>query len=192
MACGLIGVGAMSGLSPGSLALDRADLLILASAIAIGLEVVVLGRLVSRGDPTRIALVTVAVTALIAAVLASASGERAPSASLRLTSIVVAFGIATAYIQFAMSWGQRFVSSSRAAMIYSLEPVFGGLIGHAAGEVLSASDLVGGALIVSGVLVASLPRRVLTSLFATDRRVRFRFAVGIPSRPASRNVVAGE
>lgn len=170
MTCGMVGVAVMSGLSPYSLVLDGADALILISALAIGLEVVVLGRLVGRGDPMRIALVTVATTALIATSLAILSGERTPMPSPRLVTIVIGFGAATAYIQFAMSWGQRLVSSSRAAMIYSLEPVFGGLIGHAAGEALRVPDVVGGALIVAGVLIASLPRRMLVEAFVRRRR----------------------
>lgn len=180
MAVGVAGVGLMSGLSPEAIVLARADILSLASAVAIALEVVVLGRLVSRGDPLRIALVTLSVTAIIAAGVAVGTGESMPQASLKLIAIVAAFGAATAYIQFAMSWGQRLVSSSRAALIYSLEPVFGGLVGYAAGEALHTSDLIGGALIVAGVVAASIPRHALDP--GMLRRIR------LPRRSAADHV----
>lgn len=152
-----VGVAVMSGLSATTFTLSAADLLSLASAVAIALEVVILGRIVAKADPLRIAIVTVGVTALLAGGLGVAMGEPLPRATTSLVWIVVAFGAATAYIQLAMSWGQRHVDTSRAAMIYSLEPVFGGLIGFAAGEALQLSEVTGGAIIIAGIVVASLP-----------------------------------
>lgn len=189
MAVGVAGVGIMSGLVSQTMVLARADILSLASAVAIALEVVILGRLVSRGDPLRIALVTLAVTAIIAAAIALGTREPMPRPTLTLTVIVAAFGAATAYIQFAMSWGQRLVSSSRAALIYSLEPVFGGLVGYAAGEALHTSDLIGGALIVVGVVAASMPRRTVDRrVFEKVRSSRRLIAARVRSTWAARSI----
>lgn len=179
VAIGLVGVAAMSGAATSVLAPTTADALSLASAVAIAVEVVLIGRFVAKADPMRLAIVTVAVTAVLAAMLAVATGEPMPRPSPSLAWIVVGFGAASAYIQAAMSWGQRHVDASRAAVIYSLEPVFGGLIGYAAGEALGASDVVGGAIIVVGVVVASLPGLVLRRPAALLRiRSRARELVG--------------
>lgn len=164
-----VGVAVMSGVAAAGLEFTSGDLLAVASAFVIAFEVVLLGRLVLNAEPVRVALVTVAATAVIATVLAVLTGESMPKATPSLAWIVAAFGAATAYTQFAMSWGQRRVSPERAAMIYSTEPVFGGLIGFAAGEVLGVSNLVGGAVIVAGVIVASLP---WSRILATSRDLR--------------------
>lgn len=156
VALSIVGVAVISGGEAAGLTLTNADLLSLASAVAIALEVVLIGRFVRQADPLRIAIVTAGATALFALGLALLASEPPPRATLSLVSIVAAYGAATAFIQFAMSWGQRRVDSSRAAMIYSTEPVFAGLIGFAAGEALGVSDIVGGAIIVAGVVVGSL------------------------------------
>jgi len=68
--------------------------------------------------------------------------------------------VATALTTWTQVMGQRVVPPVQAAIIYSLEPVFAAvfsaLLVH---EHLRARDLLGGALIVSGMLVCMLPQR---------------------------------
>ncbi len=158
LAC--IGVTIMSGLSPVDLTLDHGDALSIIGAVAIAFEVVILGYFVRRADPLRIAFVMMAATTVLCAIFSVSTHEPVPVASPTLLMVVVVYGIATAYIQFAMSWAQARVDSSRAAMIYALEPVFGGLFGYAVGEVFDLSDVVGALVILAGVIIASLPRHV--------------------------------
>lgn len=70
-----------------------------------------------------------------------------------LISILAAI---VAFIQFVISWALKTVSALRATMIYSLEPVFAGIIGWIAGERLGWLGLTGGALIVGAVLLSSI------------------------------------
>ncbi|MDF1836036.1 MAG: DMT family transporter, partial [Alteraurantiacibacter sp. bin_em_oilr2.035] len=142
------------------LTLGYGDTLSIIGAVAIAFEVVILGYYVRRADPLRVAFVMMVTTTLLCAVFAVATGEPMPIASPTLLWIIIGYGIATAYIQFAMSWAQARVDSSRAAMIYALEPVFGGLFGYAVGEVFGLSDVVGALVILAGVIIASLPRLV--------------------------------
>lgn len=60
-----------------------------------------------------------------------------------------------AFNQFAMSWAQKSVSATRAVLIYTLEPVFAGLIGWLVGEHMGWNTLAGGALVVLSILVSS-------------------------------------
>ena len=53
---------------------------------------------------------------------------------------------------------QARVDSSRAAIIYALEPAFGGLFGYAAGENCGFSEVVDALVMLAGVVIASLPR----------------------------------
>jgi drug/metabolite transporter (DMT)-like permease len=158
LAC--LGVVIMSGMSFADLTLGYGDTLSIIGAVAIAFEVVILGYFVRRADPLRVAFVMMVTTTFLCAAFAAATGEPMPIASPTLVWIVVGYGIATAYIQFAMSWAQARVDSSRAAMIYALEPVFGGLFGYAVGEVFGLIDVVGALVILAGVIIASLPRVV--------------------------------
>lgn len=156
LAC--VGVGIMSRLSFDGFRLQEGDALSTFGAVAIALEVVILGWFVRRADPLRIAFVMMSTTTALALLFAAATGEPMPEASPTLLWIVIGYGAATAFIQFAMSWAQVYVEASRAAIIYSLEPVFGGLFGYAAGEIFGLSDVMGAIVIFAGVIIASLPR----------------------------------
>lgn len=156
LAC--VGVGIMSRLSFDVLRLHKGDALSMFGAVAIALEVVTLGWFVRRANPLRIAFVMMSTTTALAMFFAAATGEPMPEASTTLLWIVIGYGAATAFIQFAMSWAQVYVEASRAAVIYSLEPVFGGLFGYVAGEIFGLSDVMGAIVIFAGVIIASLPR----------------------------------
>ncbi len=153
---GVAGVAIMSDVGASALRITTPDLLTLASAAIIALEIILIGRFVRRADPLRIAIATTGAVALFAAAFSPLLGEQMPRFTSSLIWIVAAHGAGTAFVQVAMGWGQRKVDSSRAAMIYSMAPVFGGLIGYAVGELMDASDVLGGAMIVIGVAVTTM------------------------------------
>jgi drug/metabolite transporter (DMT)-like permease len=61
---------------------------------------------------------------------------------------------ASAVIQLAMNWAQRTVSPTKATIIYAGEPVWAGIFGRLAGEVLPGRAIFGAALIVAAVLIS--------------------------------------
>ncbi len=70
-------------------------------------------------------------------------------------AIVICSVFATVYAFWAMTVFQKMTTPTRAALIYTLEPVFGALFAVAyAGEVLSPYGWAGGALIVFGMAIA--------------------------------------
>ena len=155
-AVALGGVGVMSGmLAKGGMGLAGGDIVSLLSAVAIAFEIVLLGRFMRSSDAVRLAIIVLGFTSVFAMAASSIRSESPPVITGQLVSVVMIFAIATAYIQFAMGWAQRSVNASEAAIIYATEPVFAGLIGWAVGEALSASELLGGALIILGVFTAS-------------------------------------
>ena len=79
-----------------------------------------------------------------------------PDFSWALALFAIVLGLASAFIQFVMNWAQRMVDPSRAAIIYSGEPVWAGIFGRIAGERLPLLTLFGGLLVVLGVLVSEL------------------------------------
>lgn len=70
-------------------------------------------------------------------------------------ALIVCSVFATVYAFWAMTVFQKMTTPTRAALIYTLEPVFGALMAVLyAGERLSGMAWVGGVLIVSGMMVA--------------------------------------
>lgn len=78
--------------------------------------------------------------------------------SLPLTWAVLFTGVVSTALAFtAQTWAQSKTSAVRAALVYSLEPVFVVFFaGVLRGARLTTSELFGGALILAGVLVAEL------------------------------------
>lgn len=184
LAC--VGVAVMSGVAQNGLQLAGSDLLALFGAVAIAFEVVILGWYVRRGDPIRIAFVMMLMTTLLSLLFAFAMGETMPQAVPTLLWIVLFFGMATAFIQFAMCWAQARVESSRAAIIYALEPVFGGSFGYIAGEVFGVSDVIGAIIILTGVVIASLPRIAIHRLSVPNFKIPARLTFRLSQRIAGK------
>ena len=57
--------------------------------------------------------------------------------------------------QVMMCWAQKFVSPTRAVLIYTLEPVFAGIIGYAIGEPFTKGAVVGAVMVVLSILISS-------------------------------------
>lgn len=84
--------------------------------------------------------------------------DRSVTLSADLLIAVALTGIvATAIAISIYTWGQARTSAVHAALIFSLEPVFAALYSAGTGrEVFGPRELVGGALIIGGVLVAEV------------------------------------
>ena len=67
--------------------------------------------------------------------------------------------VATSLAFVVQAWAQSYISPTRAAIIFTLEPVFAGLVAWFGGEHLSAPVIAGGVLIVGAMLVAELGLR---------------------------------
>jgi len=132
----------------------------LASAVAFSAEIILIGRFADRIDAGRVAAIDLAMVAIAAFVAMPIAGEPLPALTPTLLACGVGLGIASAFIQLAMNWAQRTVSPTRATLIYASEPVFAGLYGRAAGEMLGKTGWAGAALILAGVVIGELkPRR---------------------------------
>jgi drug/metabolite transporter (DMT)-like permease len=126
------------------------------AALAIGFEILLLARYAQGCNPVRFAFVQMTVVSLFCVAVATARGEGPPVLHPTFVVLIVTLAAVSALIQFAMSWAQQVVPATRATLIYSLEPVWAGLVGALAGERLGWLGLAGGALIVLGLVVTSL------------------------------------
>ena len=135
----------------------RGELLTALGALAIAAEIILVGLAAPQVNARRITLVQVTVASALGFASMPIAGEGIPAFSLLAVGAACGLGVASALIQGVINWAQRKVSPTRATLIYACEPVWGGFFGRLAGERLPWLALLGGALVVGGVLVSSLP-----------------------------------
>ena len=144
--------------SPGDGNFNLGDLLTLGCAAAFALHIVTTERAAPRHDPVPLAFCQIVTTAVICAALMSVwEGPRLPLTAWTIAALAITGVLATAVAFSVQMWAQRRTSATHVAVIFTAEPVFAALfawlIQH---EVLGLGGLAGGALIVTGILVAQI------------------------------------
>lgn len=154
----LVGVSlAVAGLvllSGGASGFGKGEALTVAAALAFALHIVVLGEVAGRHDPIRLTfwqVSTVAVACVVPGLLADGGygfdrGVWAAAAFCGVGATATAF--------WCMTYGQRVVPESQAAVILLLEPVTAGILGELSGEHLGPRGLAGAVVILVAVLVS--------------------------------------
>ena len=142
--------------------LQSGEVMTLLSAIAIAMEVVLISLFASPAiNSFRVAIVQLFVAGMLAFAAMPVVHESVPAFAWWWVVPGLGLGAMSAVIQLVMNWAQKTVSPTRATLIYAGEPVWAGLVGRLAGDVLPARALVGGALVILGVLTSEvrLPRK---------------------------------
>jgi drug/metabolite transporter (DMT)-like permease len=137
--------------------LNRGDLLTLGCALAFAIHLLVLGYYSQRELVQAVALGQIVCCAVLS--LASLAWE--PPVAIWSGNVLFAIALtaifATALAFALQTWGQKYTSPTRTALIFALEPVFAlvtaVLIGR---EALTRQALAGGALILAGILTVEL------------------------------------
>jgi drug/metabolite transporter (DMT)-like permease len=147
-----------------SLRFGFGESLTLAGALMSALQIVLISRYAPSAHPLRLAVVQLTVVALISLASLTLTREGAPPATSRFLVASLALGVfGTALALGAMNWAQQTISATKATIIYAMEPVWAGIFGALAGEVLTRPALIGSALIVLGVIVSEIRWQALTS-----------------------------
>lgn len=142
-----------------SLVGNLGECLTVASAFACAMEIIVIGKYANDCDPKVFCFTQLAFVSLYAILYCCFFEEvrftPTPASLLSLAGLV---GIIV-FNQCGISWAQKQVSPVRAVLIYSLEPVFAGLIGILVGEKFTTMAAIGALLVLSSVLITSfLPK----------------------------------
>ncbi|MHB9089937.1 MAG: DMT family transporter, partial [Chloroflexota bacterium] len=143
------------------LSLSQGDVLVLVAALCFALQIVMVGRYAPRMDTVMLSVVQIGAVALAAWPLALAT----ETPNLAVPSAVwvnVAFlgVIGTGLVFFIQTVAQRFTSSTHAALIFTMEPVFAAFFAYLwLEETIGGRAFAGAALILAGMLVAELRRK---------------------------------
>jgi drug/metabolite transporter (DMT)-like permease len=147
-----------------ALQLGRGEWLLLGGALTTALHIVAISKYAPGADAINLTVVQVAVTALLSglSLLLTREPHALPPPSVWLAAILMGL-FATAFAFVVMNRVQQSVSSTRATLIYALEPVWAAGFGLLAGETLSATAWAGCGLVFVGMIAGSVrfrPRRL--------------------------------
>lgn len=155
-----LGLVLIAGPSAAGIGLGRGEIATLVAALAMAAEIVLIGAFAGKVNLGRVTLVQLLVAGAVALAAMPITGEHVPAFSWWWLGGALGMGTASCLIQLTMNWAQRSVDSTRATIIYSGEPVWGGIFGRLAGDRLPPLAFLGAALILAGVIVSELkPRR---------------------------------
>ncbi len=151
-----LGVLTLSGFSVG-----YGEALTFVSALLYALHIVGLGAWSNAREAMGMTIIQLVVIAVVCFVASVPDGIVLPATTADWVSVVYMALVAGALAMAAQTWAQAHLPPTRSAIIMSMEPVFAAffavLLG---GEVLTARMLLGGAMVLTAMLVVEMaPRR---------------------------------
>ncbi len=137
--------------------LNRGDLLTVGCAFVFAIHLLVLSHYSKSESFEAVALGQVACTALLSALSLFIEPPRVTWTPGVIFGILLTALLATALAFVLQTWGQRYTTPTRTALLFALEPVFALITAVAiGGESLTAYSVLGGSLILAGILVVEL------------------------------------
>jgi len=157
----LISASGLAVLSLQGFSVSYGVTLIFASALLYALHIVGLSQWSNRSNVLGLSVVQMAVIAAVCTLASAPNGIGTPHTGGGWLSLIYMALVAGALALLAQTWAQAQLSSTRAAVIMTMEPVwaafFAVLLG---GESLTGRMLVGGALVLTAMYLVELsPRR---------------------------------
>ena len=152
----LLATGGLAVMSLRGFSVGRGELLTVGASVLFAMQIVGLGRWSSARDAYGLAtvqLLTVGACCLLAGL---PSGPRPPGSYGTWAAVIVTAVVATAFAFVVQTWAQSQLSTTQAAVVLTMEPVFAALVAWAAGEAIGWSVLAGGGLIVVAMLIVEV------------------------------------
>ena len=160
LAVGLATVG-LGVLSLNGFSVGYGELLTLASAVIYAGHIVALGRFSTPDTALSLSLAQLITITVVCGLAALPGGITLPATATDWWIVIYLAVIAGAMTMVLQTWAQARIDATRAAVIMAMEPVFAAffavLLG---GESLTSRMLLGGALVLTAMLIVELaPRR---------------------------------
>jgi drug/metabolite transporter (DMT)-like permease len=154
----LVAAGLYLMTSPKGSELNKGDALTLVGAIAFGLYTVYLDIFGKKHDPAHLSIVQFVLTALLAACCIPFLETAYLSVSTNFLWILFYLTIMpTVVALYVMAKYQQYTTPTRSAIIYSMEPPLAAIFAFfIVGEILGLGGIIGGALILTGLIVSEL------------------------------------
>lgn len=140
------------------LRMNYGDFLTLVSAIAYAFSVVLIGKYTKEFSPSVLATMqTLTTWGLSMLALAILEPFLLPKSRVAWVAIFVTAIFATSLAFLAQNYAQKHVSATKAAIIFTAEPIFAWVFSSATlGETLTQRGILGAALIIAGMLLSEL------------------------------------
>lgn len=148
-----------------SFSINIGDILTLFGAIAFALHIIFTGKFTKQMDAltfTTIQLVTVGIFSTISSLIFE--DPKVPFSkelwtnSTFIFAVVITAVFCTSIAFWVQMFAQKHISSTKAALIFILEPVFAAITAVLfGGETLTTQTLIGGTFIVGGMLLSEIP-----------------------------------
>jgi drug/metabolite transporter (DMT)-like permease len=159
LAVGLATVG-LGLLSLHGFAVGAGELLTLGCAAAFALHIVGLGQWAKSYDAFGLAVVQLLTTTLLCGLVAVPGGLAVPPDASVWGALALTALAATALAFVVQTWAQAHLAPTRAAVVMTMEPVFGGVFAVLlAGEVLGLRTLLGAALVLAAMVLTEVGPR---------------------------------
>jgi drug/metabolite transporter (DMT)-like permease len=139
-------------------AVGAGEMLTLACAVFFAVHIVGLGEWSSQYDPYRFSWMQITLVAVISLISAAPDGITLPPDTGVWITILITAVFATALAFLVQTWAQSLVSSTRAAVVMTMEPVFAGIFAVAIGGNQITSRIILGALCVLAAMFIVQPR----------------------------------
>ncbi|MCJ7605471.1 MAG: DMT family transporter [Dehalococcoidales bacterium] len=135
----------------------KGEFLVLICAFCLAGHIVGLGKWTSIHETYGLAMVQVTVAALICLAAAVPGGIMAPPDFTVWTTVFITAILATSVAFVVQTWAQKLISSTQAAVILTMEPVFAGVFTTTiGGEVLTPRTIVGAVCVITAMLMVQL------------------------------------
>ena len=138
-----------------NLAFGVGEALLLGCAVAFAMQIIMIGKYAPGANAINLAIVQLTLTSVLSCLAIPIAREPFIMPALPVWGAVLFMGVADlAFTLLAINWVQQYVSSTRAALIYALEPMWAALAGFLlAGDVLSLPAWIGCGFILLGMIV---------------------------------------
>jgi len=139
------------------------DFLTVLCAISFALYIALLARYAKGEKASALLLGQLSVVFLLSLLGAAAFGEvRWPLSGKVWVSLLITGIFASALAYYVLAWAEGRAGATKTAVILAMEPVFAGFFGWILlGETLSPLQTLGAALVVGGIILASVVDRAL-------------------------------
>ncbi|HEY3446666.1 MAG TPA: DMT family transporter [Myxococcales bacterium] len=170
LGAGLAGIGltvlAAPALTSGAPRLARGDgwgdAITVASAVAYAFHLLLTGRFATRVVPFAAVTAQLAVVAVLSALSIPFEDVQFTPTPALLATVLFTGILCSAVFLFLQLWAQARTSAVRAAILFSLEPIFAALFAYLLlGDTLTPEVLQGGALILGGILLVEIWPRLI-------------------------------